>query len=103
MYVFIYHKVTNNMRQGRGQGIIGPVVCGLPVIHAPKRPIGIIRKEKGISGPRLQAVFGITGPQWHPTTVTSIMLNARMHRKKKKNTKPSYERTFEHKTNILRP
>jgi hypothetical protein len=26
-----------------------------------------------------------------------------MHRKKKKNTKPSYERTFEHKTNILRP
>jgi hypothetical protein len=27
--------------------IKGRVVCGLPVIHAPERPLGIIRKEKG--------------------------------------------------------
>jgi hypothetical protein len=48
------------------------VVCGLPVIRAPKRPLGIIRKEsRNLPGPKLPnlAEVGIIGPQRRPTAV----------------------------------
>jgi hypothetical protein len=43
------------------------VVCGLPVIHAPKRSLGIIRKERGLEFPgtglAILSKVGITGSQ----------------------------------------
>jgi hypothetical protein len=57
--------------------IKGWMVCGLPVIHAPKRPLGNLPG----SGLLILAKVWITGPQWHPTTVIRITLNERMQKK----------------------
>jgi hypothetical protein len=45
------------------------VVCGLPVIHAPKRPLVIIQKEQGNHlnpGLPILVEVGITGPPMAP-------------------------------------
>jgi hypothetical protein len=52
----VLENLSPHIRQSSTGLLKGRVVCGLPVIHAPKRPLVVIQKEKrnlpGIAGPQ---------------------------------------------------
>jgi hypothetical protein len=57
--------LSQHVHQSSLNGFKGQLVCRLPLIHAPERPLGIIRKTVG-EYPQLQnlAKVRITGPRW---------------------------------------